>query len=421
MVVGYARLAIDARVGRSSENNVREVNVPTASWHLFFLIIALVALGPVSTDLYLPALPALVVGLQTDVARGQLTLTAYLIGFALGQLAYGPLSDRYGRRPVILGGLALYALATLACWTAPNIETLLIARVVQAVGAGVGPVLGRAIVRDVYGPHEAARMLAIVGSVMAIAPALAPVVGGAIVSMASWRATFLALEFYVLLVLLAAFLWLPETNAHRGAHVSLNVWHTFVPLWRDPRFRYLMLANASGYAALFAFISGSSFVFIGMFGFTPLQMAAAFALMVSGYFAGSVTSARLARRWGAERLLRLGGHIGGLAGVAMLVWTLTAPSPAAIIVPMWCCGVAAGLLMPNATGLALAPYPHLAGSAAAFIGFTQMGVAALAGTLVGHLLAESALPMVAVIAAVMLGGWRSSVLGVSQSTAKRPT
>ncbi|WP_217125966.1 multidrug effflux MFS transporter [Hydrogenophilus thiooxidans] len=374
---------------------------------LFALIIALVALGPLSTDLYLPALPALVADLETDVAHGQLTLTAYLIGFAVGQLVYGPLSDRFGRKPVILSGLALYAAASLACVWSENITMLLAARVVQAVGACVGPVLGRTIVRDVYGPVDAPRMLAHVGSVMAIAPMVAPLIGGVITSHFAWRGNFVALFGYAAVTLVAILWALPETNAHRGK-ASFGFMGAFVTLLRDPRFRWLLIANACGYAALFAFISGSSFVFIGMFGFTPVQMGLAFAVMVTGFFVGSVMSARLSRRLGAERLLRLGGSIGLVGGTAMLLWLMLAPSPLGVMLPMWLCGAAAGLLMPNATGLALAPYPTIAGAAASLLGFSQMGIAAAAGTVVGHLLTETPLPMAAVIAVVMSWAWWST-------------
>lgn len=372
----------------------------------FLLIIALVALGPFSTDLYLPALPALVADLDTDVAHGQLTLTAYLVGFAVGQVAYGPLSDHFGRKPVILSGLLLYAAASLACAWAASIETLLAARVVQAVGACVGPVLGRTIVRDCYGAVEAPRTLAHVGSAMAVAPLVAPTIGEVLTTLWNWRANFVALFGYALATLTAVAWTLPETNRHRGT-APLSFFGSFTTLLADRRFRWLLLANACGYAALFAFISGSSFVFIGMFGFSPVAMGLAFAVMVTGYFAGSTLSARLARRLGAERLLAAGGWLALVSGSAMLVWVGLAPSPVAVMVPMWGCGCAAGFLMPNATGLALAPYPTIAGAAASLLGFSQMAIAAVAGTLVGHLLIDSPLPMAAVIAVVMGIGWVS--------------
>jgi DHA1 family bicyclomycin/chloramphenicol resistance-like MFS transporter len=374
---------------------------------VFPLVIALVALGPFSTDLYLPALPALVADLATDVAHGQLTLTAYLIGFAVGQLFSGPLSDRFGRKPVILFGLFLYAAASLGCAWATSIETLLAARIVQAVGACVGPVLGRTIVRDLYGPIEAPRMLAHVGSVMAFAPMVAPTVGGLLTTTWDWRTNFFFLFGYAALAL-AGVLWaLPETNRHR-ATAPLSFFGSFRVLLADRRFRWLLLANGCGYAALFAFISGSSFVFITMFGFSPLAMGLAFAVMVTGYFAGSVVSARLARTLGAERLLTVGGWCALCGGVLIVLWVGLAPSPAAVLVPMWLCGAAAGFLMPNATGLALAPYPKIAGAAASLLGFSQMGIAAVSGTLVGHLLTDSPMPMAAVIAAVMGLAWVST-------------
>ncbi|NMG75333.1 multidrug effflux MFS transporter [Aromatoleum diolicum] len=368
---------------------------------LAVLITALVALGPLSTDFYLPALPAITAALGTDVANTQLTLSVFLIGFAVGQLAYGPLSDRYGRRPVLLFGMVVYALASVACVFAASIETLIAARFLQALGACAGPVLGRAIVRDVYGPHDSARMLSYIGTAMGLAPLVGPVLGGWLTVWFGWRATFVFLSVYSVLLTLTVWRRLDETNHHRDATAARTgkLLGNFATLLRDRRYRGLLTCNALAYAGLFAFISASPFVFIGMFGFTPQGMGLAFGVMVSGYMIGATASGRLSRRLGPERLIRIGTALGAVAGTAMLGLALAGVHhPLAVMIPMWFSACAIGLVMPNAAALGMAPYPQMAGAAASLMGFSQMGLAALAGIFVGHTLADTVVPMALVIA-----------------------
>lgn len=382
----------------------------SASLPLAVLITALVALGPLSTDFYLPALPAIGEAMGADVANTQLTLSVFLFGFAAGQLAYGPLSDRFGRRPVLLFGVVLYALASVACTLATSIEALIAARFLQALGACAGPVLGRAIVRDVYGPHDAARMLSYIGTAMALAPLLGPVLGGWLTVWSGWRATFVFLTGYSLLLVLGLCFVLRETNAHRDAAATspARMWHNFLTLLRDRRYRGVLLCNALAYSGLFAFISASPFVFINMFGFSPQQMGLAFGAMVSGYMCGSTASGRLSRRFGPERLLHRGAVLSVVAGAAMLALALAGVHhPLAVMVPMWFSAAAIGLTMPNAAAIGLANYPHMAGSAASLMGFSQMGLAALAGIFVGHALGDTVVPMALAIAAGAVANFAS--------------
>ncbi len=379
------------------------------------LLTTLVALGPLSTDFYLPALPAIGAALDTDIAHTQLTLSVFLVGFGAGQLVYGPLSDRYGRRPLLLAGLALYLLASVACTLAPTIEALIAARFVQALGACAGPVLGRTVVRDLYGPQDAARMLSYIGAAMAIAPLAGPVLGGALAEACGWRATFVVLTLFALLQLLAVWRLLGETNAHRdpAATRPRRIAANFATLARDRLFRGVLLANACAYAGLFAFISGSPFVFIGLLGFSPQAMGLAFGLMVSGYICGTMLSGRLSRRLGAARLIMAGALLGAAAGSLMLALVAALPlSTAAVMLPMWCVALSIGLVMPNATALGLAPWPRMAGSAASLLGAVQMGLAAAVGAAVGHAMGDSALPMalaVALCSAGVLGAWLGAI------------
>lgn len=394
-----------------------------ATLPLAILITSLVALGPLSTDFYLPALPAIGAALGADVASTQLTLSVFLFGFAVGQLAYGPLSDRYGRRPVLLVGIVLYMLASVVCTIATSIEALIAARFLQALGACAGPVLGRAIVRDVYGPQDSARMLSYIGTAMALAPLAGPVIGGWLTVWSGWRASFVFLTVYSVILTVAVWRMLGETNGHRDAAAASpgRLLKNFGTLLRDRRYRGVLLCNALAYSGLFAFISASPFVFINMFGFSPQGMGLAFGVMVSGYMSGSTISGRLSRRFGPERLLHRGTLVGVLAGLTMLGLALGGVHhPLAVMIPMWFSAAAIGLVMPNAAAIGMAPYPQMAGSAASLMGFSQMGLAALAGIFVGHALGSTVVPMALVIAFGAVASFASYWMWVRSAGAAQP-
>ncbi|MBI1244869.1 MAG: Bcr/CflA family efflux MFS transporter [Alphaproteobacteria bacterium] len=360
---------------------------------LFALVIALVAIGPLSTDLYLPSLPAIGRALAADVAGTQLTLSAFMVAFAFAQLAYGPLSDCYGRRPVVIAGIAIYALASLACAFAPSIDWLIAGRAAQAAGACAGVVLGRAIVRDVYGREGAARMLALVGSVMAFAPALGPVLGGIVEVNFGWRWNFaLLVAFAIVLVALLA-RKLVETNHRRDPRAldPVAMLRNYATLLRDRRYMGYALCVAAGYAGLFSFISGSSFVLIDDLGLTPDVYSWFFVMCVVGYFTGAQLAARLTMRLGIDRMLVIGAAIKTAGGAAMLGMALSGLVTASVagavilVVPMAVYMIGFGISMPNGQGGALAPFPHMAGAASALMGFQQMAWAAGVGIAFGHL------------------------------------
>lgn len=370
------------------------------------LLTAMVALGPVSTDLYLPSLPAIGTAFATDQGTVQLTLSVFLVGFAFSQLACGPLSDRFGRRPVILGGLVLYLLASLACAAATSIEMLILARFCQAVGACVGPVLGRAAVRDIYGRERAARMLSYMGMVMALAPAFGPIIGGFVEAWFGWRANFVLVSAVGLTVLAATALTLPETNrwkspdATRLGHLIGN----YRSLLRHRRYVGYVLVVACTYSGIFSFISGSSFVLIGVLGLDPEVYGFCFAAIVVGYMIGAFGSGRYTVRIGIERMVQLGTAVQILGGVAgLILFAAAPPGVAAIVAPVAVFMIGTGLAMPNAQAGAIGPFPRMAGSASALLGFCQMGLAAVVGIVVGHGSGESALAMMAAIALVALG------------------
>lgn len=363
---------------------------------LAVLLTALVAVGPVSTDLYLPSLPAVVHAFDTDVASAQLTLSAFMFGFGLMMLVFGPLSDRFGRRPVLLGGMILYALASIFCLFAGSIEALILGRFMQAMGAACGPVLGRAVVRDVYGREGAARILSYMASAMALAPAVAPILGGFLETLFGWRSSFMALVGYGAAMLLALFALLPETNQHQddSALAPSRLLGNMAALLKDRRFMGYTLTLGFSFAGLFSFISGSSFVLIGVFGVAPGNFGFCFAAVVAGYMAGSLVSGRFTHRVGLDRMIGLGVLLGLLSSLLLVGLVLLAPPHWAFVVfPVSLVFLSVGLVLPNASAGAIGPFPQMAGMASSLMGFLQTGTGALAGVLVGHLHDGTALPM----------------------------
>lgn len=365
------------------------------------LLTGLVAFGPVSTDLYLPSLPAMVREFGVDVSRVQLTLSVFTVGFAGGMLLHGPLSDRFGRRPVLLGGVMLYVLASLGCLLAPSVEALIGARFLQALGAAAGPVIGRAVVRDIYERADAARMLAYMASAMALAPAVAPLIGGWLHATFGWQANFAALALFGGLILLATLGLLAETNRARDpAALRLRrLLGTYRMLLADRRFVGHTVAVAAMFGGLFSFISGSSFVLIDVLGVAPARFGLAFACVAGAYAAGAFLAGRVGHRVGLERGMLIGALAGALAALAgaglAFAGVHTVP---AVIVPVaaffFCCA----FVLPAGTAGAINPFPQAAGSASALLGFLQMSAGALVGYGVGALHDDSPRVMLTSIA-----------------------
>ncbi|MFC3283248.1 multidrug effflux MFS transporter [Litchfieldella rifensis] len=355
---------------------------------MVLVLAALTALGPLATDMYLPAMPAMAESLGTGPDQVQLTLSLYMAGFALAQLVCGPVSDRYGRKPVLIAGVSLFLFASLLCALAPSIEVLLVGRFLQAFGGAAGPVLGRAAVRDIHGPLEAGRILSYMASTMALAPALAPLVGAGLLLFFGWQSVFVLLALYSGAMLLVMALAMPEPLAteQRQSVRPRVILANFRMLLTQRSFLGYTLVNATGFSGLFAYLSGSSFVLIEFMGLSPLQYGIGFSLIVGGFFIGSLTSGRYGHRLGRDRLILIASLMCALAGTAMAVLALAGAYAAwAVIGPQVLFLFGFGILMPQSMAGALAPNPHCAGSASSLFGFLQMTTAALVGAVVGQL------------------------------------
>ncbi|PGH54433.1 Bcr/CflA family drug resistance efflux transporter [Azospirillum palustre] len=370
------------------------------------LLTALVAFGPLSTDLYLPSLPTLVRVFGTDVATVQLTLSIFLVGFAVSQLVYGPMSDRFGRRPTLLVGVTIYLAASAVCAMTSSIDALIAARFFQALGACCGPVVARAVVRDVFGRDRAATVLAYMSMAMALAPAVGPMLGGVLTEWFGWRANFVLLTIFACGILAAVWSMLGETNAHRDEDAlrPSRLAANYLLLLRNRGFLGYVLVVAFSYSGIFSFISGSSFVLIEQMHLTPAQYGASFGAVVLGYMLGTFLAGRLTPRLGGPRMIRMGTLLsmgGGLAGgVLALAGVLHL---LAIVVPVFLFILGTGLTLPNASANAVGPYATMAGLASSLLGFAQMAIAAVIGIVVGHMNDGTALPMMGAIGLVSLG------------------
>ena len=378
------------------------------TWALTALLALLTALGPLSTDLYLPSLPSIASDFHTGTAAAQTTLSAFLFGFALGQIFHGPLSDRLGRKPVLLTGIALFIVASFACSFAPTIDWLVAGRFLQALGASGPIVLGRAIVRDLYEGARAGRELSRMGSVMGLVPALAPMIGGVIETRYGWRFSFTAMLVFGVILGLIVIMGLPETLRGKTSEpLSLrSILTDYFQLLKNPRYRFYVSLSALSYGGLFAFISGSSFVLQQHYGLDAMLFGISFSLVVVGYISGTLLAARLVVKSGIDHTIGIGTAALAIGGTVMAVAFLFGPvSPFAILVPMMIYTLGVGLVMPQSMAGAMSPFPDRAGTASSMLGLIQMVFAAFGGLLLGHLLEWGAWPLPIMIAIFGLGAF----------------
>ncbi|MEJ5944119.1 multidrug effflux MFS transporter [Pseudokineococcus basanitobsidens] len=359
----------------------------------------LVALGPLTIDMYLPALPTIGEQLGATQSQAQLTLTGLLAGLALGQLVLGPLSDRFGRRKVLLAGVATHALASVLCALAPSIELLMGARVLQGVASAASAVVALAVVRDLFSGIAAARTLSRLTLVMGAAPIVAPTLGGLLLIHTSWRGVFVALMAFALVLVVVAYKLLPETLPPERRRVggAGQVVRTYGQLLRDRRFVGLVLVAGLGFSIMFAYISGSSFVLQDVYGLSQQQYALAFSGGAVLLIAATQVNPVLHQYLHPVRVMQ-GGLLAALAFTTVLLVLVATGTGGlfGLLVPLWLTLGSIGFVLPNGPALALTRHGRAAGTAAAVLGCTQFGVGALAAPVVG-LVGGGAVGMVAVM------------------------
>lgn len=356
---------------------------------------ALTALGPLAIDAYLPALPSIERELGSEPGAVQLTLAAYFLGLSGGQLLWGPIADRRGRRRPLLVGLALYATGSLLCAIAPRIEVLIAARALQALGGSAGVVVVRAVVRDRWAGREAAQMMSLIVLVMGAAPILAPTLGGALLALGSWRFIFISLSVVALLVLALIHRFLPETGT---LHTSESLAEAARHALQDRRFVAYSLAAGFSQAGMFAYIAGSPTVFIELLGLDPSVFAVLFGVNASGYIACSQLNAYLLRTRDHTSVTLVGVTVATSLGAALL-WHAGEPTLLTTGVLVFAYVATLGFINANATAAALEDQQERAGLASALMGAAQFGVASIASATVGALANGTAAPM----ATVMVG------------------
>lgn len=352
------------------------------TWHPAFVVIfltGLVSSGNLSTNMYAPSMPAMVSYFGTTAGHVELTLSAFLVAYAFAQLVWGPLSDRYGRRPVLLVGLVLYTVATLLCVLAPSIEWLIAGRALQAVGACSAPIAARALMRDIYDRERLAQVMAYVALAMGLAPSFAPVLGGFLQLWFDWQASFYAVAGFTSLMLVWA-LFMPETNKHRGQQTSAGAMAgSFVRLLRSREVCLYILVGCLTFAGMQAFQARAPHVLISELGLAPEQFGLVSVAPILSYLFGSLLASRLTQRRGLDRMIPLGMWVMMIGVVVLIgthliigaqVWSIM------LSVSVLCVGMA--LMFPASMTGAISVFPAIAGAGAALFGFVQFGAAFLA-------------------------------------------
>ncbi|MBB4038526.1 DHA1 family bicyclomycin/chloramphenicol resistance-like MFS transporter [Microvirga flocculans] len=376
------------------------------------------AVGPFAIDTYLPAFPAIARELQVDVSAVQMSLMSFFVAVALCQLAYGPLSDRFGRKPPLYFGLGLFVLAGIGCSFAPNVETLIAFRFLQGVGSCAAMVIPRAVIRDLHTGHEAARLMATTMLVFSVSPILAPLAGSALTAFFGWRVIFWAVAAIGLAGLAVVLFLLPET--HRPASDRKGIaqaFATYRALLRDRRFLSLAFIGGFSQASFFAYLAGSSVIFIEHFGLTPSQYSMVFASNAIAFIGSAQFNSTLMRRFGAERVVRVAISVFAALVTSLFLLTVIGIDRAYVLwgllfVSFGCLG----LVIPSTAVLALEEHGPVAGTASALMGTLQLSTGAVMIVLVSAFYDGTPLSMVS---AIVICGLMALALSIRTMKAKR--
>jgi DHA1 family bicyclomycin/chloramphenicol resistance-like MFS transporter len=382
------------------------------------------AVGPFAIDMYLPALPAIAADLRATTSATQMTLIAFFIAFGLCQIVYGPLSDVYGRKPPLYGGLACFIAGSIGCALAPDVVWLIAFRFIQGIGAAAMGVIPRAVIRDLHTGPEAARLMSLVMLVFSVSPILAPLTGSALIVPFGWRAVFVAVTCAALIALILVASLLPETRpVHERLGGSLrNVLGSFAELLGDRHFLGLTFIGGLGISSFFAFLSTSSFVYIGHYGLTPTQYSAAFSVNAVGFIGASQFAGRLGGRFGMARVVMAAVSAYAAIAVLLLALTLSGLDSLAVLIPLLFVSFAfLGLVIPSTMVLSLEDHGPIAGIASALGGTLQMVSGAVIVGIGGLFFDGTSLPMVATIACTAAAAFAVSFATLRKHTfAKLP-
>lgn len=401
--------------------NARADVVPEKSKALIALLIAITALAPVSLQIFIPALPAIQSSFGSAPGTTQLVLSLSILANAIATLLYGPLSDRFGRRPVVLAGFSIFIFGSVLCTLASNIGVLIAARIIQSAGAAAGMVLARAIVRDLYDREQAASVIAYLTMAMVVAPMLAPTIGALLIDSFDWRAIFVAMVIVGALLSLQVWRHLIETHASQPTQTMLSdLGKGGLVLLRRSDFLAYTLQSAFAISTFFAFISGAPYFMIDILDRSATEYGLLFIVVSSGFMLGNFTTARLGRRFTIDRLIRVGNLL-ALFGATLALCLILAGywTPLSLFGPMMIVAFANGLSIANSQAGAVSVEPELAGTASGIAGFAQMFTAALVSQAVGMLQNGTPYPMVAFMAACALFSLVSFTFGQHLRTAPR--
>ena len=365
-------------------------------YSLLFILGGLSALAPFSIDMYLPAFPSIAKGLGTNISQVAFSLTSYFLGISFGQLFYGPITDKYGRKKPLLFGLAVFFLAVVGCAVSPTIDWLIYMRVIMALGGCVGMVVSRAVVRDVFPVSETAKIFSTLMLITGVAPIIAPTVGSWILTVSTWRTIFYLLGAFSLILIISVYLYLPE-SASINKSLKLNpkgIFKDYKNVFTERSFLYFALASSIGMGGMFAYISGASFVFMNYFELSESTFGYIFSANAIGFIAGSQINRLLLNKYTSLQIITFASVILVCVSFAMLITysldLITLPVLVGLLITFL---FSLGLLVPNSTAMALAPFKKSAGSASALIGFIQMLVGASISAAVSALHNDTILPM----------------------------
>ncbi len=376
-------------------------------------LIVLSAIGPMALNIFFPSMPGMMEVFNTDYGTVQLALTLYLAALATAQLFVGPISDRTGRRPVVLWGMTVCMVGSLVCIFAPTIEILIGGRILQAVGACTGLVMGRTMIRDVHGLDKSASMIGYLTMVMVMAPMVSPALGAVLEEAFDWRAGFVLVLVVTAGILAVSYAILGET--HKGPYRSESVgqmFGAFVILLRQSRFSRHALQISLSSSAFFAFLGGAPYVTIQLMGVTGIEYGLLFIVVGVTYMVGNFFTGRMSERWGADRLITLGTSVGVLGGAALVLFYVSGNlTPFTLFGGMGIIGFGNGLCLPSGTASAISADKNHIGAAAGLAGFMQMATGALSSYTVGVLLSDSALPLVVIMATSVALAFVVNLLG----------